>query len=828
MEVKSTFEEEENDDVTNKMDMDTNVSKENTENNTTECLQKSTDFESNTITEQNIHCSEAIIDIAINTNSEDNFDKNKLQHNKVNSIDMISDSNVPKSITDNQSDIVDSSNIVFQKNLSECEKESPNNTKEIIHNLEKSQKSSVNRVILEQPKMEICNNIESTNRKENENVSNNYNKVNLIQTGINDDQVLPNKFKENSVESEIRIFNNSTTCSNFAKTEMTTQAVESANEKPYSNSIITNEYCKPSSDLIISPTSVKRYGSESHLNEYDKTDTVVQSNVKQYNDALLNEYRKLDMLQPEMNKQQIYNNKDDSVQYNKNTQALPVSTNSSEEIFKVGEQSKLKTSEANYSNSIVVENNSATVPKYDNKHEKQSKRTTPSPKTLPYRSSTEVISQTEKPRIHDYLAPMGFINYQKINNSLVMPHPEPSKTSKDVSYFDKKSDSVNTNISKDHKDIMNLPKSIDNNLLYSSVMQQSPYSDPSMMHLSLQHRLAHSTQYHHGQTQVPPPLPPSTTSVSIPVHSTKSRSKKSEQRRLAAQQQNHQTQVASSAQQQQQQQQHQSTALSPSHPQSPYHHHHQTAAAAAAAAAYMMPPQPSVASSAYHHSVIQHRMVGQQGSGSSDFYLSHSNQHAAAAAAAAAAQIASCNLSKLQQMTNGLEHHRRHHHHHNMVGSSPTPSPSSSPAAPNNMTPPPASAAAHLLQQSAVAYHKLYQQASGGQTNQSAAAVVRQYGGHHHQSRGASSSPASSPNVSLMSMQYGAPPPFNGYRVSPQTTPPPSATAGYMNQSATGQLQYPAATHSQDPHHHHQNGVYPPASAYNGSYLQPLNGSMHR
>lgn len=737
-----------------------------------ECSENNTDIKGDKITVENIICSSTNRDNIVNSKvGEFEEIKNQLD-SKVDALEIITNNDVVKCPNDKESyNVVDMCNDVPIRKLSESEKESSNNAVvEFTCNLETTEKSIVDDVILHKPKVQPCNNIVPLDTKENENVPNNYDKTNLIQTETkqyNDQVVLSSKFKGDTVETDVRIFNNPVPCNNFSKTDITVQpSISSVTDKQYSNNctMITNDYCKPSLDSSLL-SNVKQYSGESLPNDYNKTSTAVLPNPKQYGETLMNEYRKLDMLQPEMNKQMY--NKEDSVEFIKNSQVLPAPINSSQEVFKVVEQSKSKVSEKNYSHSIVGDH-SITVPKYDNvKQEKQSKRTTLSPKTVPYRLPTEV-PQVDKSRLHDYLPPMGFLNYQKINNSIAMSHSEIPKTTKDM-YADKKTDAVNINLPKE-KEVMNLPKTMDNSLLYSSVMQQSPYTDQSMMHLSLHHHLAHSSQYHHS-----PPVP---AQVPPPVHQTKSRSKKSEQRRLAQQ---NQTPVAPSTQQP-------APPPIPSHTQS-YHHHHQTAT-------YMMPqPTPS---SPYHHSVIQHRMGQQGGSCSSaDFYLSHPNQHAAAAAA----QIASCNLSKLQQMTNGLDHHRRHI-------ASPASSPASSPA---NMTPPPpaaSAAAAHLLQQSAVAYHKLYQQA--GQTNQS-----RQYS---HQTRG---SPAS-PNVGLMTMQYGAPPPpFNGYRVASQSTPPPSA-ASYMNQT-TGQLQY--TTHTQDPHH--QNSVYP-TSAYNGSYLQPLNGSMHR
>lgn len=646
-------------------------------------------------------------------------------------------------------------------------------TAEVLCNLE----TPSDDIILTEPKIQpsLCD-ITSTDNRQSQNLSNSYDKINPIDPDpkkFNSPILTSNKFKENMVESEIS-FNNSNVCNSFPKNEMTTQPpLSSAGEKQYGNSIVTNDYCKPQPDPVMLLSNIKQYGCEPLSNEYCKTDTVVHPNLKQYSETPFNDYRKLDMPQQPLINKQMYN-KDEFI---KNNIAHSVSLNSTQELASsrsmVVEQPKSKVTDKSYSRSVVADN-TLSVPKYDtHKHEKQSKRNTPPKTTVPYRMPADVSQVEKQPRLHDYLPPVGFVNYQKMNNPVTMAHSDMPKATKDV-YHDKKTESVNMNLPKD-KDVMNLPKSIDNSLLYTPVMPQPPYTDQSIMHLSLHHHLAHSSQYHHS-APVPAQVPP-------PVQQTKSRSKKSEQRRLAQQ---NQTPVAPSNQQ--------PTPPSsiPGHTQS---YHHQSAT-------YMM-PQPSPASP-YHHSVIQHRMGQQSGSCSSaDFYLSHSNQHAAQIAKIAQnAQIASCNLSKLQQMTNGLDHHRRH------ISSSPVSSPASSPA---NMTPPPpaaSAAAAHLFQQSAAAYHKLYQQA--GQTNQS-----RQYG---HQSRG---SPAT-PNVGLMSMQYGAPPsPFNGYRVAPQSTPPPSA-AGYMNQT-TGQLQY--STHSQDPHH--QNGVYP-ASAYNGSYLQPLNGSMHR
>jgi len=786
--TKIVLEKDENNEI-NKVDTENNVLTDKIEKSIIECSENK-DLNADTISIENV-CPLVVNNHDINEkliNSKEECEQSKLETSKDNTVKTTCHDDILK-YPNNVDIIISSCNEVPQKKLSESEKESSIDIVKVTCDLRKSPKNSCDNLTLQQ-KVLPSNNVEPINDiKQNETVSNNYDKINdsiETETKQYNDQVLSSNFKENSVKTEIEMYNNPAPCNDFPKSEMTVQQpVSSINEKQYSNTINANEYCKPSSDTALM-SNVKQYVGESLPNEYCKTNIAVQPNAKQYSGALLNEYRKLDMLQPEMNKQMY--NKEDSVEYNKTSGVHPVPTNNSQEVFnKVVEQPKTKISDKNYTHSVGTDNTMIAVPKYDNaKHEKQSKRTTPSPKTLPYRSPVEV-PQVEKPRLHDYLPPpMGFVNYQKINNSIPMVHSDVSKPSKDV-YSDKKTDSVNMNMQKD-KDVMNLPKSMDNSLLYSSVMQQSPYTDQSMMHLSLHHHLAHSTQYHHSPPVAPPtqvPVPPP------PVHQTKSRSKKSEQRRLA--QQNHQTSVVPSAQQQ-------PTLSLPSHTQSSYHHHHQTAT-------YMM-PQPT-ASSPYHHSVIQHRMGQQGGSCSSaDFYLSHSNQHAAAAAA----QIASCNLSKLQQMTNGLDHHRRHI-------SSPAASPASSPA---NMTPPPppaaSAAAAHLLQQSAVAYHKLYHQqaAAAGQTNQS-----RQYG---HQSRG---SPAS-PNVGLMSMQYGAPPPppspFNGYRVAAQSTPPPPppSAAGYMNQT-TGQLQY--STHSQDPHH--QNSVYP-ASAYNGSYLQPLNGSMHR
>ncbi|XP_050534085.1 histone acetyltransferase KAT6A isoform X2 [Daktulosphaira vitifoliae] len=596
-----------------------------------------------------------------------------------------------------------------------------------------------------------------SNVKQNLTAVNNYGEINN-QNKIHNFNVENSKSsKEDKLQTEIQLYNDPPQlCNNFSKSETnqtTISEVSPSSDKHINQSSNIREYCKVSDSLL---SNVKQFS------EALPTNDIVQLNNKQYTDTtVINEYQKLDICPIETNKQ-LYNNKIESVEYSKNLQVTSISNNILHGTFKADDQLKLKAPEKNYSQPIVPD--TISVPKYENsKHIKQSKRTTP-PKSLPYRLPTEA-SQFDKSRLPEYLPPMGFLNFPKINNSIPMSHSDISNIPKSKDMFnDKKIDSVNTNLPKD-KDMMCLTKPIDNGILYSSVMQQSPYSDQSMMHLSLHHHLAHSTQYHHTSAlptaQVPPP----------PVQQTKSRSKKSEQRR--ASQQNHSS-VPSSSQQ--------PTPPLPSHTQS-YHHHHQTAA-------YMMPQ--SASANPYHHPVIQHRM-GQQGSCSTpDFYLSHPNQHAAATAA----QIASCNLSKLQQMTNGLDHHRRHI-------SSPAPSPASSPA---NMTPPPPSGvssatAAHLLQQTAV-YHKLYQQA--GQTGQS-----RSYS---HQSRVASASP----NMGLMPMQYGGPPPFNGYRVTPQSTPPPAA-AGYMNQS-TGQLQY-----SQDPH---QNAMYP-TSTYNGSYLQPLNGSMH-
>lgn len=755
VENKIILEEKVEIDSINNINTDNNESIEKkSDNPINKCLETSSDIKNDTNSDINPSSSKVILIDDVNERLEDckkEFELPKFEDSKLNNLKTTGNDNK------SGSDVIDSCNDVTKKKILESSEESSNITTEISPHKEKSPKHTLNDDILHQPEVEHINNITQKDEKQNENMQDKYDKINPLPTETKPYQEsLSSKFKDNSIETGSRIFNEPE-CDDFSKTDLTTPPVSSVNEKQFDNSMIPNEYCKPSSDSGLL-SNVKQYEGEPLTNDYCKTDTVEQPSVKQYSEALMNEYRKLDILQPEINKQ-MYNK--ESVEF-KNAQVLPVTTSSSQDVFKAGEQSKPKVSEKNYSNSIGTDH-TITVPKYDNtKPEKLSKRTTPSPKTLPYRLPVEV-PQVEKPRAHDYLAPMGFINYQKINNSIAMTHSDMPKASKDL-YSDKKTDSVNMNMPKD-KDVMNLPKSIDNSLLYSSVMQQSPYTDQSMMHLSLHHHLAHSSQYHHS-----PPV-----TAQPPVHQTKSRSKKSEQRRLAQQ---NQTLVSSSTQQ---------PPSLPSHTQS-YHHHHQTAT-------YMM-PQPSP-SSPYHHSVIQHRMGQQSGScTSADFYLSHSNQHAAAAAA----QIASCNLSKLQQMTNGLDHHRRHI-------TSPAPSPAASPA---NMTPPPpaaSAAAAHLLQQSAVAYHKLYQQA--GQTNQS-----RQYG---HQSRG---SPAS-PNVGLMPMQYGAPPPpFNGYRVAPQSTPPPSA-ASYMNQT-TGQLQY--TTHSQDPH---QNSVYP-TSAYNGSYLQPLNGSMHR
>lgn len=730
-------------DTISEMDTDTNVSIEKSKDLVAECSESNTDFEADTTTVENENYSEVVnCDDSDEkpADSKEECEKIKFENESVNAEKLLSKNDVLECSNDSRSDVVELCTDSTEQKLFESE------------NLETTQKPSESNEVLHQSEEQIFKSVDLIETKQSENVQNNYDKTDPIQSETRqyDDQVLLSKFKGDSVENDIRVFNNPAACNVVSKIELPALPVPSVCEKQYDNTIITNEYCKPSQDPVMLMPNMKQYGNISS-NEYCKTDTV-QPNAKQYSEALLNEYRKLDMLQPEVNKQ-IYN-KQESVEYIKNSQVLPVP----QDVFKVAEQSKPKVSEKSYSHPVVA-NNTITVPKYDIiKPEKQSKRTTPSPKTLPYRLPAEV-PQVEKSRLHDYLPPMGFVNYQKINNSIGMTHTDMPKATKDM-YLDKKTDSINMNLPKD-KDIMNLPKSLDNSLLYPSVMQQSPYTDQSMMHLSLHHHLTHSTPYHHSPS-VAPQVPP-------PVHQTKSRSKKGEQRRLAQQ---NQTPVAPPTQQA-------TPPTLPSHTQS--YHHHQTAT-------YMM-TQPSP-SSPYHHSVIQHRMGQQSGSCSSaDFYLSHSNQHAAA-----------CNLSKLQQMTNGLDHHRRH-----------IPSPASSPASsPANMTtPPPAAsaAAAHLLQQSAVAYHKLYQQA--GQTNQS-----RQYG---HQSRG---SPAS-PNVGLMSMQYGAPPPpFNGYRVAPQSTPPPAAS--YMNQT-TGQLQY--STHSQDPHH--QNSVYP-ASAYNGSYLQPLNGSMHR
>ncbi|XP_050429991.1 histone acetyltransferase KAT6B isoform X2 [Adelges cooleyi] len=617
----------------------------------------------------------------------------------------------------------------------------------------------------------------SSSIKQNTSLPNNYGNVNIHNASQQfNNKDLTDKFKKNdSLQSDVRLFDNipPPPCNEFPKAEVIAHPVVSSVvsppvEKQYSNSTSTNDYCKPTEPIL---PNVKQYEAELLTNNYCKTEGI-QPNAKHFNTTVENEYPKLDVCAPEMNKQ-LYNNKVGSNDYNKSMQMPPTINSIVQDTFKGIDQCKPKVTEKNYSQSIVPDM-IVSAPKYENsKTTKQSKRTTPSPKMSPYRMPTDV-PQGEKPRLHDYLPPMGFLNFQKINNSMPMSHTDMSNIpkSKEVVYSDKKTDSVNVNLPKD-KDMMNLSKPpIDNSLLYSSVMQQSPYSDQSMMHLSLHHHLAHSTQYHHTPT-----MPPTQGPAPSPVHQTKSRSKKSEQRRAA--QQNQPSVLPPSSQQ--------PAPSLPSHTQSYHHHHHQTAS-------YMMPQ--STSTNPYHHPVIPHRM-GQQGGSCTtpDFYLSHSNQHAAATAA----QIASCNLSKLQQMTNGLDHHRRHM-------SSPAPSPVSSPA---NMTPPPPSpaasaTAAHLLQQTAV-YHKLYQQA--GQTGQSL-----QYG---HQSR----VPSASPNMGLMPpMQYGGPPPFNGYRVAPQSTPPPAA-AGYMNQS-TGQLQY-----SQDPHH--QNTMYP-SSAYNGSYLQPLNGSMHR
>lgn len=759
-ENSDTFTEEKKDENVNSVEekyVDTPVKME-TENNISNEKPESSGV--NTDLKINITNSDTVDDQKIDvdsTNAKEGEKSKSEDCGKDDDIEVENDNNFLK-CPDNscQSEMVNSCNDVPQEK-SKTENLSSNITLEVPCDIDKSEKLADN---LLQPEVQPSSNVNDNTTevvKPTENVPNNYDKIISIQTETKpyNDAVLSSKFKgEDSVQTEIGIFNGPSSSNDYPKTEMT--VTQPVNEKQYESSPMTNAYCK-TPDTISS--NVKQYSGSALSSEYCKTDNG-QSNVKQYGEALLNEYRKLDMIQPHMNKQ-IYN-KEESVEYSKNSQVLPVSTNSSQEVFKsVGEQAKSKVSGKIYSHPDTAEN-TITVPKYDNiKNEKQSKKVSPSPKTLPYRLPSSEVPQVEKPtRVQDYLPPMGFVNYQKLNNSIAVGHPDISnipKMSKDI-YPDKKTDSVNVNLPKD-KDVMNLPKSIDNSLLYSSVMQQSPYTDQSMMHLSLHHHLAHSSQYHHS-----PPVP---AQVPPPVHQSKSRSKKSEQRRSAQQ---NQTALPPSTQQP-------SPSLS-SHTQS--YHHHQTAS-------YMM-PQPSP-SSPYHHSVIQHRMGQQSGSCSSaDFYLSHTNQ------------LAPCNISKLQQMTNGLDHHRRHI-------TSPAPSPSSSPA---NMTPPPpaaSAAAAHLLQQSAVAYHKLYQQA--GQTNQS-----RQYG---HQSRGA----PSSPNVGLMSMQYGAPPPpFNGYRVAPQSTPPSAGT--YMNQT-TGQLQY--TTHSQDPHH--QNGVYP-ASAYNGSYLQPLNGSMHR
>lgn len=751
-------------------DSDDNVSMEKPDETNVECSDTKTNFVANTTTTTENNCSDVVKnDIENPVDSIKECEQTKPENSEIKAVDAFSD------------------NDVLQEKLLESKKELSHCNIEESCNLEKSLKPLSTDIVPQDPtKEQLCNDNASADTKQTQNVSinydkinastdtkqsqtvpNNFDKVNSVQTETKqlNDPVLSSKFDKDSVKTEVRSFNNSTVCNDFSKPEMPLQplVVSSVNEKQFDSSLAVNNYCKPLSDLPLPSSNIKPYSSDSLSTEFCKTDAVLPPNAKQYNDVLLNEYQKLDVVQqPDLNKS-IFS-KEKSTEFNKNSHALPVSTNSSPEIFKVSEQLKTKASEKNYSRSVLADN-AITVPKYDtSKHEKQSKRTTPSPKTLPYRMPSEVVPAIEKSRLHDYLSPMGFVNYQKMNNPVAVGHSDVLKTTKDM-YSDKKTESVNANLQKD-KDTMNLPKSIDNSLLYSSVMQQSPYTDQSMMHLTLHHHLAHSSQYHHT-----PPVP---AQVPPPVHQTKSRSKKNEQRRLAQQSQ---TSVALASQQPAP-----SPSL-PSHTQS-YHHHHQTAT-------YMM-PQPSP-SSPYHHSVIQHRMGQQGGSCSSaDFYLSHTNQHAVAAAA----QIASCNLSKLQQMTNGLDHHRRHI-------TSPSSSPASSPA---NMTPPPvaSAAAAHLLQQT---YHKLYQQA--GQTNQS-----RQYG---HQSR---NSPTT-PNVGLMSMQYGAPPPFNGYRVTPQSTPPPSA-AGYMNQTS-GQLQY--ATHSQDPHH--QNGAYP-GSAYNGSYLQPLNGSMHR
>lgn len=787
------------------------VSVEQCDKTIIECSELNTDYVANTTTmTTDNNCSDVAKNI-FETPSSDPIKEcgqTKPENSGIKTVDVSSDNDVLINSNINQHRVVDSCNDVLQEKLFESKKESFNSIKEEFCNSEKSLQLS-DKELSQKPKEQPCNDNAltavkqsqnaptnhdkvnaSTDTKESQNVPSNYDKINeltdtkqiqivpnnndqinSIQTETKQlkDPVLSNKLRTDLVET-VKSFNNSTVCNDFSKSDTSIHplVVPSLNEKQFDNSLVSSNYCKPLTDSALPSSNIKPYSNDSLSTEYCKTtDTVLPQNAKQYSDVLLNEYQKLDVLQqPDLNKSMLFS-KDKSVEFNKNLLTLPVPTNSSQEIFKVAEQSKTKASEKNYCRSVLTDN-TITVPKYDtSKHEKQSKRTTPSPKTVPYRIPPEVVPAIEKSRLHDYLTPMGFVNYQKMNNPVAVGFSDVSKSTKDM-YSDKKSDSLNMNLPKD-KDAMNLPKSIDNSLLYSSVMQQSPYTDQSMMHLTLQHHLAHSSQYHHSAPSVPAQVPP-------PPHQTKSRSKKSEQRRLAQQ---NQTPVALASSQQSTQ----SSSL-PSHTQS-YHHHHQTST-------YMM-PQPSP-SSPYHHSVIQHRMGQQGGSCSSaDFYLSHSNQHAAAAAA----QIASCNLSKLQQMTNGLDHQRRH-----------ISSPSSSPAlSPANMTPPPpvvSAAAAHLLQQT---YHKLYQQA--GQTNQS-----RQYG---HQSR---NSPSTS-NVGLMSMQYGAHPPFNGYRVTPQSTPPPSA-AGYINQTS-GQLQY--ATHSQDPHH--QNGVYP-ASAYNGSYLQPLNGSMHR
>lgn len=774
-----------------------------------ECSDQKTDLVADTTNTTENNCSDVIKDDIIETSASSikECEQIKPENSEIKAVDAHSDNDVLICSNISQHSVVHSCNDdVFQEKLLESKKELSHCVKRESCNIKTSLRPpSTDKEV---PQEQLCNDIDSadtkqtqnvsnshdkdnastdtkqsrtvpnnydnidasTNTKQSQNVPNNYDKINSVQTESKqlNDPVSSSKLNKDSVETEVRSFNNSSVCNDFSKPEMSIQplVVPSVNEKQFDSSLVVNNYCKPLSDSALpSSSTTKPYSSDSLSTEFCKTDTVLTPNAKQYNNVLLNDYQKLDVIQqPELNKSMF--SKEKSAEFNKNSHALPVSTNSSPEGFKVLEQLKTKASEKNYSRSVLADN-AITVPKYDtSKHEKQSKRTTPSPKTLPYRMPSEVVPTIEKSRLHDYLSPMGFVNYQKMNNPVAVGHSDTLKTTKDM-YSDKKTDSVNANLQKD-KDTMNLPKSIDNSLLYSSVMQQSPYTDQSMMHLTLHHHLAHSSQYHH--------TPPISAQVPPPVHQTKSRSKKSEQRRLAQQSQSSVALVS--------QQPTPSPSL-PSHTQS-YHHHHQTAT-------YMMPQHSP--SSPYHHSVIQHRMGQQGGSCSSaDFYLSHSNQHAVAAAA----QIASCNLSKLQQMTNGLDHHRRHI-------ASPSSSPASSPA---TMTPPPpaaSAAAAHLIQQT---YHKLYQQA-GGQTNQS-----RQYG---HQSR---NSPTT-PNAGLMSMQYGAPPPFNGYRVTPQSTPPPSA-AGYMNQTS-GQLQY--ATHSQDPHH--QNGAYP-ASAYNSSYLQPLNGSMHR